>query len=40
VKGLKIAAISVVVVFLLYEVAIALLPEWMIVGFHVRWPWK
>ena len=37
-KAVRIAAITVGALVVLYLLPIASLPEWMIVGFHFRWP--
>jgi len=36
-RWLKITAIVVAAGFLVYELIISFMPEWMIVGFHWRW---
>jgi hypothetical protein len=39
-KALRRAAIVVGSVVILYLILIVFLPQWMIVGIHIRWPWK
>jgi hypothetical protein len=39
-KVLLIAALAVVAVVVLYFVVMNFIPEWIIEGFHFRWPWS
>jgi threonine/homoserine efflux transporter RhtA len=39
-RAVRIAAIALGSLAVLYFLAINLIPEGMIVGIHFRWPWK
>jgi len=40
VKAVRIAAMALGAVILLYVLVAVFLPEWMIVGIHFAWPWS
>jgi hypothetical protein len=39
-KAVRIVAIAVGTLVVFYMLVITFVPEWMIVGFRFRWPWK
>jgi hypothetical protein len=39
-KTVRIAGIVMAAALVLYVTAVAVLPEWTIVGFHFHWPWQ
>lgn len=39
-KGLRIVTISIGAIDAIFLLAISLMPDWMIVGIRLRWPWK